>query len=168
MILYKAQAQDSQQLRRQLPLDFLTLTQTELKSSFKMDNLIYVEVQHEAFEGRTLTAALEASSLRLCPCFLTLVLCSSKPQLYNASVYAASARLVVRRWKSKVNLHFLSIDENVVLVDRRRNFNWWECDQRKILKLTCNTATDPRLVIANGLPHVAPGQWSGSILLASF
>ena len=51
MILYKAQAQDSQQLRRQLPLDFLTLTQTEFKSSFKMDNLSYEEVQHEAFEA---------------------------------------------------------------------------------------------------------------------
>ena len=150
MFLYDAQAQSSQQL----PLDFLTQTQTEIKSSFKMDNLSYEEVQHEAFEGRRLTAALEASSLRLCPCFLTLVLCSSKPQLYNASVYAASARLVVRRWKSKVNLV--------------RNFNWWECDQRKIFNLTCNTATDPRLVTANGLPHVAPGQWSGSILLASF
>ena len=93
MFLYDAQAQSSQQL----PLDFLTLTQTEFKSSFKMDNLSYEEVQHEAFEVRRLTAALEASSLRLCPCFLTLVLCSSKPQLYNASVYAASARLVVRR-----------------------------------------------------------------------
>ena len=53
-------------------------------------------------------------------------------------------------------------------VDRRRNFNWWECDQRKIFNLTCNTATDPRLVTANGLPHVAPGHWSASILLASF
>ena len=94
MFLYEAQAQDSQQPRRQLPLDFLSLTQTEFKSSFEMDDLSYEEVQHEAFE---LTAALEASSLRLCPCFLTLVLCSSKPQLYNASVYAASARLVVRR-----------------------------------------------------------------------
>ena len=97
MFLYEAQAQDSQQPRRQLPLDFLSLTQTEFKSSFEMDDLSYEEVQHEAFEGRRLTAALEASSLRLCPCFLTLVLCSSKPQLYNASVYAASARLVVRR-----------------------------------------------------------------------
>ena len=51
MFLYEAQAQDSQQLRRQLPLDLLTLTQTELKSSFKMDNLSYEEVQHEAFEA---------------------------------------------------------------------------------------------------------------------
>ena len=51
MFLYEAQAQDSQQLRRQLPLDFLTLTQTEFKSSFKMDNLSYEEVQHEAFEA---------------------------------------------------------------------------------------------------------------------
>ena len=33
-----------------------------------------------------LTAALEASSRRLCPCFLTLALCSRRPQLYKASV----------------------------------------------------------------------------------
>ena len=34
---------------------------------------------------------------RLCPCFLTLALCSRRPQLYKASVYAAKARLNIRK-----------------------------------------------------------------------
>ena len=55
------------------------------------------ETQNLTLGKKRLTAALEASSLRLCPCFLTLALCSRRPQLYKASVYAAKARLKIRK-----------------------------------------------------------------------